>query len=56
MLYRVVLSYAVCGLIVSPEGRVEDAPPLMKWAKGKHINFVKDWVKKKSGSIDLIAP
>lgn len=42
------MPYFVCGLIVK-DGIVVEAAPIMRWAEGKHINFVKKWVQGKGG-------
>lgn len=53
-LYRVVTHYFVAGLIVY-EGAVIEAAPIMRWAKGKTLTQVVNWVvHKKKGMVQKI--
>ena len=51
--YQVTTSYFCCGIIVQ-DGKVLRAAPIMKWAVEKDFDFVKYWVVKKGGTIELL--
>ena len=49
-LWVVTLSYAAYGLVVV-DGRVVDAPPIVRWMMGKDIGRCAAWVRSKGGTI-----
>jgi len=50
MLWRIVLPYAVFGVIVKND-IVVDSAPIGKWMIGKTLNFIQLWVANKNGTI-----
>jgi len=50
-MYRIVLSYAVFG-IEEQGGKVVEAAPIGAWMVGKSLEFVREWVKGKRGTIE----
>lgn len=59
-LYQVKTHYFACGLVVDVLAqrvgilRVSDAAPIMKWAVGKPLLQVADWVRRKGGTIERV--
>jgi len=41
------------GLIVE-DGVVVETAPILGWTKGKRIDFIEDWVRRKKGKIEKI--
>lgn len=52
-LYRVVLSYAVFG-VITEKGTITQTAPIAKWAIGKDIVTYFSWVARKGGEIKEI--
>ena len=50
VLYHIQLSYATAGIVVK-NGKITKTAPIFKWMRGRDIEFVKKWVKKKNGKI-----
>lgn len=50
---RVELPYAVFGIEVM-EGRVIDAAPIGSWMIGKETSFIREWIRKKGGTWQLL--
>ena len=53
MFYRIELPYAVFGIETKNE-IVAYTAPIAKWMIGKNIKYVKQWITKKNGIIQLI--
>ena len=54
MLYQVTLFYACYGIEVGDDGMIEVAPPIAKWMEGEFLLDIKEWVRKKGGTIERI--
>lgn len=48
--WRVLLPYA-CGAIVTEGPYVVQAAPIFDWMRGKRLETVADWVRKKGGTL-----
>jgi len=51
-LYRIVLPYAVYGIVTNKDNIIIDAAPIAKWSIGKDINYFLNWVDGKGGHVD----
>lgn len=49
--YRVTLAYVCCGVSVR-DGLIVDAAPILKWAVGKSLQYFRNWVRLKGGTIE----
>ena len=49
-LYHITLHYMCAGVIVR-NGRIVKAAPILGWSRGKRIEDLEKWVKKKNGTI-----
>ena len=52
-LCQVTTSYFCCGIEVE-DGVVVAAAPIMKWAVGKSDTAVREWVRKKKGTMEAV--
>jgi len=50
-LYQIVLPYACFGIEVGTDGIVVGTAPIGKWMKGELIVDIREWVRRKGGSI-----
>lgn len=50
-LFWIDIGYACFGAIVDNSGIVIDVAPIGKWMKGKNINDIISWVRKKRGTV-----
>lgn len=50
MLWRIVLPYAVFGIIVV-DNIIVNSAPIGKWMIGKTLDFIQTWVASKNGTI-----
>lgn len=53
MLYRVMLPYAVYGIVVE-SGFITKAAPIAEWSIGWSLGAFSIWIKRKSGTIERI--
>lgn len=51
--WQVRTSYMTAGL-VTKQGRVIEAAPILKWALYKPIEYVAEWVRGKGGRIEKV--
>lgn len=49
-LYRAEIPFAVGGLLVQ-DGIVIETAPIFKWAKGKELSVVQNWINSKGGTV-----
>ena len=49
-LYQVNTAYFCCGIVTAAD-RVMDAAPIMKWAIGRRLGYVIEWVRTKGGTV-----
>ena len=55
--YQIVVDYACFGIVTNSKGKVVQAAPIAKWAKGKDINEVlKYYITKKNAQITYVDP
>ena len=54
VLLRVILPYAVAGMISDEDGNILHAAPILSWTVGKKANYVLKWVKSKNGKIEVL--
>lgn len=52
--FQITTVYGCFGIDVE-EDTVTETAPIAKWMKGKNINYIKQWVNKKSGRIQEIS-
>jgi hypothetical protein len=52
MLYRIVLSYAVFGIVVM-DNKVTNSAPIGCWMVGKTLDSIRSWVVRKGGTITV---
>lgn len=52
-LYRAILPYYCCGLIVLDD-RVVDAAPIARWSVGKSLDEFKRWAATKRGAVEEV--
>lgn len=54
-LYQITTAYFCCGVTTVPASRVgpviNQAAPIMNWAKGKTLHAIKTWVRSKGGTM-----
>lgn len=53
-LYQIRTSYFTCGIETDENDLIIDAAPILKWAIGKNLSFVKNWVYRKGGEVNKI--
>ena len=54
-LFRVVLHYAVFGIIVDENNIVINSAPIGRWMVNKKLSVVYMWVMTKYGKLELVA-
>jgi len=50
MLWRIVLPYAVFGVIVK-NNIIVDSAPIGKWMIGRTLDFIQSWIANKNGTM-----
>jgi hypothetical protein len=50
-LYRVVLPYAVAGVIADDAGIIRRAAPILRWAVGRPVAALARWTRGRGGTV-----
>ncbi|MCC2547731.1 hypothetical protein LJY25_14845 [Hymenobacter sp. BT175] len=47
-------SYFCCGVVVREDNTITEAAPILRWSVGKHFRVLRDWLRGKGGSYQVL--
>jgi hypothetical protein len=49
-------SYFCCGVIVREDNTIVEAAPILRWSQGQHFRVLRDWLRTKGGTWQVVTP